>query len=72
MPKGAAGAGEMRLKKERGRGEVLTLLKIVGRLPCLLGFHEFRVLEVTFGFGAGGNVEKVQCKRCGLITTRHG
>ena len=48
------------------------MLNIVGRLLCLLGFHDFRVLEVTFGFGAGGNVEKIQCKRCGLIITRHG
>ena len=69
---GAAEAGEMRLKKGRGRGGVLTPMKIIGRLPCLLGFHDFRVLEVTFGFGAGGNVERIQCKRCGLITTRHG
>jgi hypothetical protein len=41
-----------------------------GRLFCWLGFHDFDVISVTFGFGEGGNVEKVQCKRCGLVTTR--
>ncbi len=46
--------------------------KILGRLLCLLGIHDFRVHEVMYGFGPGGNVEKVLCKRCGLIVTRSG
>ena len=40
------------------------------RLLCWLGFHRFRVIDVTFGFGSGARVEKVQCKRCGGVTTR--
>jgi hypothetical protein len=44
--------------------------KILGRLLCLLGIHDFRVIDATLGFGAGGGVAKVQCGRCGLITTR--
>jgi hypothetical protein len=48
------------------------LPKILGRLLCLLSIHDFRVTEATFGFGPGGSVEKVQCKRCGLVTARHG
>ena len=43
---------------------------LLGRLLCLLGFHDFEILEVSAGFGAGGSVAKVKCKRCGLITTR--
>ncbi len=46
--------------------------KILGRLLCLLGIHDFRIAEATLGFGPGGSVQKVQCKRCGLATTRHG
>ena len=46
--------------------------KILGRLLCLLGFHDFRVDEVKYGFGPGGNVEKDHCKRCALIVTRSG
>lgn len=42
----------------------------LGKLLCWLGFHDFRVLDKTFGFGDGGGVEKVECKRCGLVTTR--
>ena len=42
------------------------------RLPCLLGFHRFQLIEKILSFGSGGNREKVQCKRCGLVVTRHG
>ena len=42
----------------------------VGRLLCMLGFHDFRVLEVRFGFGQGNRIEKVECRRCALVSTR--
>jgi hypothetical protein len=45
---------------------------LITRILCLLGGHDFRVIEVTFGFGPSGKVEKVQCQRCGLVTTRSG
>ena len=43
---------------------------LLGRLLCLLGIHDFEILEVSAGFGIGGSVAKVRCKRCGIITTR--
>lgn len=46
------------------------LREYVGRLLCWLGVHDFRVVDVTFGFGASGNVERMECRRCGLVTTR--
>ncbi len=57
------------------RGETLRakyakLQEFVGRLLCRLGLHDFRVIDVTFGFGAGGSVERVECRRCGLVATR--
>ncbi|HEY5700535.1 MAG TPA: hypothetical protein VIT83_00430 [Gammaproteobacteria bacterium] len=42
----------------------------LGRLLCFLGFHDFRIVEVSFGFGPGNTVEKVECRRCGFHTTR--
>jgi len=36
-----------------------------GRLLCWLGFHDLRVIEKSFDFGAGGGIEKVECRRCG-------
>lgn len=42
----------------------------VGRLLCLVGVHDYRVLEVRFGFGRGNRIEKVECRRCELISTR--
>ncbi len=46
--------------------------KILGHLLCLLGFHDYRVISATFGFGGAGNVETVKCERCGHVTTRSG
>ncbi|WP_423909982.1 hypothetical protein [Candidatus Spongiihabitans sp.] len=43
---------------------------LLGKLLCWLGFHDFQVISKTFGFGDGGGVEKVECKRCGVIMTR--
>lgn len=44
--------------------------KFIGKLECLLGFHDFQVIEVTASFGSAGGVAKVKCKRCHLIATR--
>ncbi len=49
-----------------------TLSEILGRLLCGLGFHDFRVVNVSFGFGPSGNIEQVECRRCGRCTTRSG
>ncbi len=46
------------------------LSQILGRLLCWLGLHDFRVINVRFGFGASGNIEQVECRRCGRFTTR--
>jgi hypothetical protein len=42
----------------------------VGRFLCWLGWHDFHVIDATFGFGTVGNVEKVKCLRCGVTVTR--
>lgn len=46
------------------------LMAPVGRLLCILGFHDYRVLEVRFGFGEGNRIEKVECRRCGQHSAR--
>ncbi len=43
---------------------------IVGRLLCLLGFHDFKVIDATLGFGSAGGTSTVQCQRCERIVTR--
>ncbi len=45
-------------------------LKTLGRIACYIGVHDFRVVEVTFGFGGSDAVEKLECRRCGLIAAR--
>ena len=46
------------------------MMDLFRRLLCFLGFHDFRVVEVTMGFGASVAVEKVECCRCGHLTAR--
>lgn len=43
-----------------------------GRLLCVVGWHDYVVVSRTFGFGPSGDVEKVECRRCGHVTARHG
>lgn len=45
------------------------LAKIVVRLLCILGFHDFKVIDATLGFGAAGGTSTVQCRRCGQVIT---
>ena len=51
------------------RARYAKLREHLGRLLCRLGVHHFRVIDVTFGFG-GGDVERVECRRCGLVAAR--
>jgi hypothetical protein len=44
--------------------------KFIGHLLCLLGFHDFKVIDKIFDFGLGGGVEVVQCRRCQLMVRR--
>ena len=46
-----------------------ALLRFMGRLLCLLRFHDFKVTDRTFEFGSGG-VETVECRRCKIIVRR--
>ena len=46
--------------------------KVLGRILCLLGVHDFRLLERILSFGSEGGVEKIRCTRCALTITRHG
>jgi hypothetical protein len=48
---------------------MVKLPPLLGRFLCWLGFHDFRVVNVTFGFGSDG-VEKDECRRCGVIRIR--
>ena len=43
---------------------------ILGNLLCRLGLHDDRVIDGTYGFGPSGNVQRVECKRCGRLETR--
>ncbi len=44
----------------------------IGLLLCWFGFHNYRLIEVVGAFGGGGQVQKVECRRCGYATTRTG
>ncbi len=46
--------------------------ELLGRILCWIGFHDFHVIDASFSFGQGGDVETVECRRCGYRLTRHG
>lgn len=48
-----------------------NLPAFIGRILCRLGIHNFRVVDVNYSFGSG-SVQKVECRRCGAVTTRKG
>ncbi len=48
----------------------MDLPDIVQDLLCKLGFHNFRVIEVTYGFGDACDIEKVECRHCGVLMVR--
>jgi len=45
------------------------LAKIVGRLLCFLGFHDYKIIDATLGFGSAGGTSTSQCRRCGQVVT---
>jgi hypothetical protein len=47
-----------------------SLLEIPGRILCFLGLHDFKMIDASFSFGPGGSVSRVECRRCGYVTTR--
>ena len=46
--------------------------ELLGRILCWIGFHDFHVIGADFSFGQGGEVETVECRRCGYWMTRRG
>lgn len=49
--------------------DMVKLPPLLGRILCWLGFHDYRVVDVTFEFGTDA-VEKDECRRCGFTRTR--
>ena len=35
-------------------------------LVCWLGIHRYKIIDITFGFGKGGSIQKLKCKICGI------
>lgn len=57
-------------RRPEGEGDDAGWREWAARALCLFGIHDYRLIDVTFGFGSGGNVQRVRCRRCGHATTR--
>ena len=33
---------------------------------CLVGIHQYKIIDVTYGFGASGSIITLECKICGI------
>jgi|TARA_B100000929_G_scaffold211884_1_gene169071 hypothetical protein len=36
------------------------------KLLCFLGIHQYKIIDVTYGFGSGGSVKTIECRVCGI------
>ena len=41
-------------------------------LLCWLGIHRYKIIDISFGFGAGNSVKTIQCKVCGIMKIKKG
>ena len=39
---------------------------------CFLGQHDYPVPDVSFGFGPGETIERIECRRCRAVMVRKG
>ena len=44
----------------------------LGILLCWLGFHRYKVIDISFGFVAGDTVKIIECKICGIKKIKKG
>ena len=44
----------------------------LGLLLCWIGIHRYKIIDVSFSFGAGGSVKTVECKICKIKKTGTG
>ena len=44
----------------------------LARILCRIGWHDWEVIDVTFGFAPGEETEHLRCRRCQKFTTRSG
>ncbi len=41
-------------------------------LLCKFGIHRYKIIDVSFSFGASGAIKTIQCKICGIRKTTKG
>jgi hypothetical protein len=46
------------------------VIKKLGLLLCWLGIHQYKVVDISFGFAAGDSVRTIKCKICGIKKIR--
>ncbi len=35
-------------------------------LFCWLGIHQYKIIDITYGFGASDSIKMLECKICGI------
>ena len=41
----------------------------LGLLLCWLGIHQYKIIDVKYGFGASDSIRALECKICGIKKT---
>ena len=44
-----------------------TIMKFkLNLLFCWLGIHQYKIIDITYGFGASDSIQTIECKICGI------
>ena len=47
------------------KGDEIVMIRFA-YLLCWLGIHRYKVIDITFGIGKAGSIQKLKCKICGI------
>ena len=39
-------------------------------LFCWLGIHQYKIIDITYGFGASDSIQTIECKICGITKVK--
>ena len=38
----------------------------ISLLFCWMGIHQYKIIDITYGFGSSDSIKRIECKICGI------
>ena len=48
------------------KSDKFDIIMKLSLLLCLVGIHQYKIIDVTYGFGASDSIITLECKICGI------